>query len=248
MNSLVLEENFIVSVHDCSPKGMRTYAILRHVQDIAEHHAAKLNVGLKDLARNGHTWVIINWRLVLFKPIKLNTPITLQTWPMGHSPIMAKRVFEGRNRDNGHLMFGATSDWMIIDLAKRRHVNLDQNGYDIPNAGLESVLPAPVRQRQLEGYELLDSVNVRYSSIDVLGHVNNSEYVRWGMDALHINNDFRQRAREIEVSFVSEVHLGDTIDIYYKTIDRDRVAIMETSRTDGRTVFLMQVTFEDDPV
>lgn len=246
MNNLILEEEFQVSVHDCSPKGMRTYAILRHIQDIADRHGSLLGFSVKDMVSQGFYWVIVNVKLRLVEPMPFETIIRLKTWPMGNSSLLATRGYEGYNINTGRLVFAATTDFMLLNLKNKRPVNIQELDLQIPDAGLPCAADKPLRQHPLPHYEPMDSLNVRYSSIDVNGHVNNTEYVRWGMDALHSKKEYQGRANQIDVSFASEAFENEKIDILFNPIDEHRVALIGRSCTDNRNVFLMQATFDED--
>lgn len=245
MNNLILTEDFQVSVHDCSPKGMRTYSILRHIQDIADRHGSLLGVSVKDMVSRGFYWVIVNVKLKLIEPMPFETPIRIKTWPAGNSKHLANRAYEGYNLNTGRQVFAATTDFMLLSLKTRRPVNINELDFKIPDAGLACTAEKPERQCPLDHYELMDSVNVRYSSIDVNGHVNNTEYVRWGMDALHSRKEYLRRANQIDVSFASEVRENEYLHILYAPVGDHRVALIGRSCDDNRDVFLMQVTFDD---
>lgn len=246
MNNLLLEEEFQVSVHDCSPKGMRTYAILRHIQDIADRHASLLGISVKNVVRMGYYWVIVNVRLELVEPMPFETPIKFCTWPLGASHLLAHRAYEGRHARGGHLLFAATTDFILLEQNTKRPVNLSETPFSIPFLDRPCHVGKPVRQKPLPRYMPLDSVNVRYSSIDVNGHVNNTEYVRWGMDALRTCPDFHHRANQIEVTFSSEVYENERLNIMYTPTAPKKVAILGRSNTDERDVFLMQASFDED--
>lgn len=246
MHNLILEENFKVSVHDCSPKGMRTYAILRYVQDSADRHASMLGFSVKDMVNKGFFWVIVNVKLELLEPMPFETPIKLTTWPMGNANSLARRAYEGYNLNTGRLVFASVTDFMLLSQTTKRPVNIQEQGFNIPDLGRPCATGLPERQKALEGYEFLDSVNVRYSSIDVNGHVNNTEYVRWGMDALRSREQYWRRANQIDVTFASEAFENEKLNILHKPLDSNRVAVIGLSNANSREVFLMRVTFDEN--
>ena len=246
MNNLILEEDFQVSVHDCSPKGMRTYAILRHIQDIADRHGSLLGFSVKDMVSRGFYWVIVNVKLKLTEPMPFETPIRIKTWPAGNTNLLATRAYEGYNLNTGRQVFAAATDFMLLNLKTRRPVNLHELDFTIPDAGLGCDADKPERQRPLDHYEPMDSVNVRYSSIDVNGHVNNTEYVRWGMDALRSRSEYQRRANRIDVTFVSEAHENECLNILYAPVDDHQVALIGRSCADNRDVFLMRAAFDEN--
>lgn len=246
MNNLILTEDFQVSVHDCSPKGMRTYAILRHIQDIADRHGSLLGFSVKDMVSRGFYWVIVNAKLKLIEPMPFETPIKIKTWPVGNSNFLATRLYEGHNLNTGRQVFAAATDFMLLSLKTRRPVNMEELDFKIPNANPACAADKPQRQHPLEYYELLDSINVRYSSIDVNGHVNNTEYVRWAMDALHSKKEYLRRANQIDVSFASEVYENERLNILYAPVGDHKVALLGRSCTNNRDVFLMQVAFDEN--
>jgi acyl-ACP thioesterase len=166
--------------------------------------------------------------------------VTISTWPSGYNRVIASREFVGRDRDN-HDLFRAGSEWMILDKQKNRPKNLYRLDLSLPKTGEKALSGKLSRLQRRTDYHEIDRVRVPYSSIDLNGHVNNTEYVRWGFDALRRAFTAEKDVRCVQVSYLSEVFEGDELDVFVSS-DADGPFSILGRKTDTETdVYIMEV-------
>ena len=207
------EAVFVVRTFECRSDGkIKIASLMQYLQEAAASHAERLGVGFDTLRQMGAYWALSNFRMDMTRLPVWSEHVVIRTWPSGYNRVLASREFVGVDRDGGEL-FRAGSEWMILDKQRNRPKNLFRLDLDLPKAG-EKALPEKLNRLQAPtGYRAVDRLRVPYSSIDLNGHVNNTEYVRWGFDALRRAVPVEGDIRCVQVTYLSEVFEGDELDV-----------------------------------
>ena len=209
----VKEEKFRTRTYECGVDGkIKIFSLMQYLQEIAALHAEQLGLGFDKLSDMGGYWVLSNIRIEISQLPGMQDQITLKTWPSGYSRTIATREFVGTDQ-NGAELFRAGSDWMVLNKKSNRLKNLFKLDLNLPKTGVKA-LPNEFDRLEPNGdYLKVDVVRVPRSAIDLNGHVNNTEYVRWGIDAL--NKAFKpdENIRSVQATYLSEVFEGDELDL-----------------------------------
>ena len=80
-----------------------------------------------------------------------------------------------------------------------------------------------------------------YSSIDLNGHVNNTEYVRWGIDALRRAFTFEGDIRSLQATYLSEVFEADDVDLSVASDGSGKLHVLASKSGEDNAVYLMEV-------
>jgi medium-chain acyl-[acyl-carrier-protein] hydrolase len=181
------------------------------MQETAVAHAAILGVSVETLMDNGVAWVLSHLDLKVERWPGPDAEITIKTWPEAASRLIIERRFEVLD-SAGELSASASTYWLVLDLERRRPVRL-------PAVVLEAMTKheigsATVKPDRLEQPDLVDLervFTVRRSDLDRADHVNNTSYVEWAMEAVPVEVWASQELAELQISFLSECHQGQTI-------------------------------------
>lgn len=191
-------------------------ALMNYMQDAARRHSVREKFSVFDLAEKGLTWVVSRYHLLVSRYPRLGETILIRTWASGKHGFYALRDFEIFDNQN-NLIAAATSSWMIIELAGRRPVRL------------ENLLPDELilRERALEDdfptlpiVERLDHravFKVMFEDLDYNRHVNNVVYSRWAVDGMPVDVLFSGRPQEMEINYRSEAFYGEEIEVITQT-------------------------------
>lgn len=209
----IYEATFKVKTYECQVDGIiRIASLMQYLQEAAAIHAEELGFGFERLREIDSYWVLSNFRMEITRLPAWGDELTIRTWPSGSSRVIASREFIGVDRDDREL-FRAGSEWMVLDKQKNRPKNLFRLDWDLPKTGEKVLSEELARLQRREDYQEVDHVRVPYSSIDLNGHVNNTEYVRWGFDTLRRTFKGEGNVRCVQVSYLSEVFEGDELDV-----------------------------------
>jgi acyl-ACP thioesterase len=155
---------------------------------------------------------LVNLRIELGDTPRWGDELIVATWPSGYSRLIASREFIGRSPE-GLEFFRAASDWMILDKQTGRPKNLDRLDLNLPRSGDKALGTPPARLQPAEGYTSVCSLRVPFSAVDFNGHVNNTEYVRWALDAVHQHLGSLPEIRLIQLTYLAEVFAGDELEL-----------------------------------
>jgi acyl-ACP thioesterase len=209
----VREEKFTVKTYECRPDGnIKTASLMQYLQEVAALHAEQLGCGLEKLKKISSYWVLSNIRIEIERPPKWNDELTVKTWPSGYNRLIATREFLGTDQNNCEL-FRAASQWMVLDKQRNRPKNLFHLDLGLPETGTKVLSLELERLQPRDDYSQVDRIRVPFSAIDLNGHANNTEYVRWGIDALRRAYGLEQDVRSMHATFLSEIFEGDEIDL-----------------------------------
>jgi medium-chain acyl-[acyl-carrier-protein] hydrolase len=235
------EETFNVKTYECWPDGnIKIACLMQYLQEVAARHAEQLGFGIDRLNKINSYWILSNIKIQIDKLPEWNDEITVKTWPSGHNRLIATREFVGRNQNKGEL-FRASSQWMILDKKSNRPKNLFRLDLELPEIG-HKVLSEELPRLEPQGdYSEIDRIIVPYSSIDLNGHVNNTEYVRWGVDALRKAFKFDGNVRSMHATYLSEVFEADELDLLLSRNNNDCFCVMAIRPNEQDRVYIMEI-------
>jgi medium-chain acyl-[acyl-carrier-protein] hydrolase len=189
----------------CTIRSLATY-----LQHAAFLHADSLDFGVDSLGKNGHTWVLTRLYIRVDRPPRYGDRVTIETWPTGVDRLFALRDFRLCAAD-GKTLAVAASSWCIISLEARRIVRPPESlarfssnprAVDRDLAKIDPIrTPTPI----------IKNLDVRYRDIDVNRHVNNVSFIEWMCEALPYDLQSDSFCHEIEINFLKEAFLGDTV-------------------------------------
>jgi len=214
---------------------------MQQFQEVASVHARQLNFGSDRLDEINCYWVLSNLRIEVRKLPRWNEAVHLQTWPSGHNRILATREFQGLDESQTEL-FRAASQWMILDKKSNRPKNLVRLEIDLLNAGPKVLDAEPARLEPQTLYTHRESIRVPYSALDLNGHVNNTEYVRWALDSLHQNFDLPAEIHSLQISYLAEAFENDTLDLQLAQMD-SRCFVLGRKDDDNSNVFILEINY-----
>jgi medium-chain acyl-[acyl-carrier-protein] hydrolase len=173
-------------------------------------HANALGWGYRAMKAKGLYWVLTNISISIDSFPHWNSSFSIRTWPSSFNRMFATRQFLGCD-SNENIMFRAASEWMILDRTTRKPQNMKDLSLGIPRTDQTVFDETPRRLKPEGNWTACASKEVPFSSMDMNGHVNNTEYIRWAFDAVRKANIKLKSLNAIQVTFLSEVFENDKI-------------------------------------
>ena len=207
-------KDYLIRTYECDKNGeLRLVTLMNIFQDMADEHAAQMGLGLEYCLAKGLAWVGSNYHLKIGRMPRLHEKITLITWPAVEKKLGAVRDFV-INDAAGTEIVCASSQWILIDAAKKRPLALRENlpqYYTVAGRSMDEEFNARLPEAEREDYRI--GFNVRFDDIDLNNHVNNAVYPLWASEA--VPGDFRQSRRiaELEVAFKKECRFGEKVEV-----------------------------------
>lgn len=227
----IWKEDFRVRSYETDPTGRASVpSICNYLQEVAGNHAFRLGVAVDQLQEEHLTWVLTRLRVNVDHYPRWRDQIVVETWPSGVDGLIATRDFLLLD-SAGRRLARATSGWMMIDMERRRPVRMPE---------IITSLVTPDRERAMADLSARLSepptaetgsgpISVRYSDLDVNGHVNNVRYLDWALESMAIELLQSSAIRELEVHFRAEAVLGDAVIV--------RTALLEDDASQREKVF-----------
>jgi medium-chain acyl-[acyl-carrier-protein] hydrolase len=231
---------FTVSSYDLNPKGQaRLTTLANYFQEMAYHHANQLGFGYEDMNEQKIMWVLSRMRIRINHYPVWDDQLSVETWHKGMNRLFGLRDFRVKNTE-GEVLGLASSAWLILDSKTRRPIR-PAAGVLSQNLGTDSVFEENLDKIHLpDQMEELARRSVQFSDLDIVGHVNNVKYMEWCIDALMDKGSIHREIRELEINFMHEALLGDSIII--------RGTLPESSASDGSSVFMAKREGDDQEI
>lgn len=209
----------------------RVDALGSQILNIAGTDAHSKGFGVDVLSKNNRSWVLSRMAIEIDSRPEQYSDTTISTWVSENSRVLSTRNFEVADSD-GRIFCRAVSQWCLIDFVRRVPVALSEimelcNPYicDAP-----SPCDAP---RKVLGVEPQQSATHRvvYSDIDFNGHVNTMRYIVMMIDMLPIELLESNRPMRLDIHFMHECRLGQTLTIGYE--QREQTSLFEITTDEG---------------
>ncbi len=204
-----------VRSYECGEDGFATLpTICNYLQEAASLHAKSLNFSKSDFEDLNISWVLTRLRVKMVRYPRWEENVKVLTFPRAVRKIVAWRDFVLTSAESGELLGLASSEWMMIDLAKRKVVAIPQVVYENANLTREPVLgeaPFTPKLKWTDGAVMeadAQQFKALNACIDLNGHVNNVHYITWMLEGIP---KAAGRCMEAEVVFRSETKAGEMV-------------------------------------
>lgn len=199
------DASYKVRVADAGADGfLKLPSLLQMLQEAATEHAEILGVDFRTLKPLELGWAVSKISVEIERLPKWGERVKIKTWASDRERIATYREFAAASPD-GAPLFTARSQWLLFDFRTRRLARMDRIGdfARIPGRRANSEDFSERPRAPSAGAPHHISRDAGICDIDLNGHVNNSVYMAWALDALP---DMPQKfPRRLSISFLEEV-------------------------------------------
>jgi len=205
-------ESFRVRSYEVDPRGRLTpRALCGYLQEVAGVHATQLGASMERLGESGLAWVLHRLRVEVDSCPRGGDQLEVVTWPSRFDRVLADREFEVFD-ERGTRVAAASSRWAVADLKLRRPVRMPE--FILAIGGEARPGPVELGRGELPGVTqaaVSKAFPVRRGDLDVVRHVNNTQYVGWVLETVPDEVEAECRPAALEVVFQREAVYGDTV-------------------------------------
>ena len=213
--------SFPVRSYECGPEGRAGLSTLaNYFQEAAGHHARLLGVSMERLMEDDLAWVLRRMRVEIVRLPERGEVVAVETWPLRFGRLVAERHFVALD-ESGAVIARAASEWVIVDMTRRRVARVpdqvrrlrpetDRRACELPSRSLA------VLEKEVAGEPEVHRAahfEARRSALDIVGHVNNSQYLRWIVDALPEVWWQQWRPKAFEIHYLAECSAGEILTV-----------------------------------
>ncbi len=192
--------------------------------------AQRKGFGVDVLSKENRAWVLSRMAIELDYRPEQYTDIEVRTWVNENGRVLSTRNFEVADKA-GEIFCRAVSQWCLIDYAKRVPVGLSEIK-DMCHYMCDAPSPCdtPHKILDVEPAEFTEH-KVVYSDIDFNCHVNTMRYIVMMIDMLPIDLLRENRPLRLDIHFIHESRLGQTLTVGY--VQRGETSLFEIKTDDG---------------
>lgn len=207
-----LEKEYYVRATDINCYGqLSPTTVLDLFQDAAGDHAIPLGVGYEAMTARGLVWVVARARLEISGSAAMYQKVRVCTWPHAPAGFGCLREYRMEDPKTGACIAKGDSEWLCMDREARSAAHADR--IFPPDVSFRSDRVFSDRMPRLRWRDIPDeevfSVTPGFTDLDINGHVNNTKYVNYILDALRPEADTRLCA--LQIDYHREVRIGEPL-------------------------------------
>lgn len=214
-----------------------------HLLNCAGFHAAERGFGIATLNENHYTWVLSRLAIEMEEMPRAYEKFSVQTWVENVYRLFTDRNFAILNQEEKPIGY-ARSIWAMISMETRKPADLlTLHGGSITDYVCQKDCPIAKPGRiKVEEQQALDEYKIRYSDIDLNGHVNSVKYIEHILDLFPMEWFRQKTVKRFEVAYVAESYYGDTLSFYRQQISENEFDI-EVKKNGQEVVVRSKVIF-----
>ena len=237
-------DNFTITDLQCDRFGrLKPSAICWFVQEMAGRHCVQLQLDWDTLASKGMFWAIIRHKARIQRLPQKGETIRIETWPMPTSRVAYPRNVVAFDQ-HGNELFRSTTVWVLMDMESRTMILPGKSGVTVDGILRGDELPVPGSLTPA-ALSQLQQRSVRFSDLDLNGHMNNCRYLDWAADLMPSAFHQENTPKEFTLCYLSEAREGDALCLGYD-LDENGDLRLEIQRQDNEKlhrVFAAQLVF-----
>lgn len=216
--------------YQCDRYGnMRPGILMNELQGMGDTHAEMLGCGRTFIHANNIAWVVTHYLVDIVEMPKNGEMLEYSSWPAVQDNLRATRDFEIRGAD-GRLLVRATSQWILIDLERRRPLRLDER---LQTRWSTDVIRA--YDRKFEKFpdftaQKTHVLKCRFDDIDENQHINNAVYAVWATESVGYEYRNTHELCGLELNYKREI--SPTTPQVYIDVKIDGLTTHHRVRTD----------------
>lgn len=196
-------------------------AIIGYLEDAAGMHSNQAGFGLNNIEQTNLTWVLLYWKIRVFKRPLYGEKLRIQTWGRNATKFYTFRDFYVYN-EKEELVSMATSKWLLLNAET---MNIEK----ITKELLENYHPEDTKVFEEEPeinkliepttYSSVFSYTVQRKDIDINNHMHNVSYLDLAYEVLPEEVYSNIDLKNIEIMYKKEIKLGQTVRCFYCNLD-----------------------------
>ena len=220
-------EEYLPRISDFNCYGRLSYeAILQILETAGSHHSDTVGDFVIESSQGGIAWILAEWKVQILHHTDSKEKLQIATWVRGKAPTSAVyRDFIITDR-NGSEVIRAEAKFALFDLNTQRLTRISEDLFASYKPDEKMVFEKAPRLRAPLKFTSEKELKLRRSDIDFNGHVHNTRYIVFALDALPEDVYAKDDFSEIQIVYSKPVNEQDqVITKYTRTEDGHFVGI-----------------------
>ena len=213
-------------------------SFFKMMQEVATEHVETLGVGINDISFQNLYWVITRVELDIIRMPKYGQRVFLTTYPGDDMRFIFPRYFLLEDESKKPLI-KVSSIWMVLRKENRQPALNPFEGRVFPMEHLSDELKLPSKCVG-NPTSLIETRKVRYSDIDLNGHLNNTKYIDYIID-IH-DSDFykKNRIKHFLINYDKELLDNDVLNLLSDHQNPECIK----GELNGNTAFMVNIVYD----
>ena len=216
----MFKQKFVITSIDVDTNfELKLSSLFKFMQEVASNHVESISAGTFDLLKNNLLWVVIRADVKIYKTPKLNDVITITTHPGEQKSFIFPRYFEIYDK-KGELLISSSGMWALINKETRRVVIKPEGLKPLKVEKDKDDLPLPEKING-DASTLVDTRRVKYSEVDLNGHLNNTFYISYILDTHDLDFYRHNRVCSLSINYDKEIVFNEEVSLYSNKEDKE---------------------------
>lgn len=225
-------QDFYVGLSDTNLKQELTNtSLLRFLEDIAGIHSEKVGYGATSIETTKRTWILLAWKVKVFKRAKMNETVKVVTWSRMIEKFYAFRDFKVFDKDD-NLLAIATSKWIYMDTENLKIVKVQEDVASCYESEPESVFEeiSDIKLKEPDS-DYINEIEFKITRnlIDINNHVHNIYYMDIAKEALPEDVYLNDELNSFEIMYKKEIKAGSLVKAYYTYENEEHIVTIKSN-------------------
>ena len=238
------EYNFRVRSFDVDQNNNITLnSISEYLQEVAGDHANTMGFGYRQVVLQQMAWILGGIKIEVNRLPLWEEDIRVKTWIVENNRFVSRRDFQWYDQE-GNILINASTNWILLNTERRRPVGIDSMNFDVtlhPEQKATSSEVANIRAKFEDANNT--EYQVRYSDLDMVGHMNNTKYIQLFLDSYSAEFHKNHNIKSLDINFKNEAQYQDKLVLSIMN-NTDSHLIELKRKEDGKVNCLANMVWE----
>jgi len=245
----IWEDRYKIHSYEIDTKSQVSLVAIGHyLQEAAWNHVHAIQLDFDYLIGKNQIWVLSRMLIKMEKYPKWGDTIYIQTWAKGLDRLFALREFLILGEDKA-IIGRVSATWLVIDTINRRPQRLNSMSEIMTIMSEKQALKEKLgRLPPVVSNKNYSFFPVRYSDLDMNGHVNNVKYIEWVLDNYSTEIIKAYEIKAFQINYLAESTYGDEVAIQSQKLDGFGLVFLHSAvrRKDNCEIFRVRTEWKKD--
>lgn len=191
---------------------LKLSSLFRMMQEAATRGVEALGHGVLEISKEELMWVITRYQVDIDRMPTFFEQVVIKTYPGKDMMFMFPRYFQIEN-GKGDVLARASSTWCVLNQNTRKIVFHPFGDNSFVEEHIEGEIPLPIKVVP-PSLVFNQKRTVRYSDVDLNGHLNNTRYVEYISDLHDLEFHKNNNIKSIVINYEREAKCGEEVSLY----------------------------------
>lgn len=243
LKSEIYEKEFELHLRDVDKNNkMRLSSYLNLMQEIGGLHSSEFGYSLKDEPITHKAWVVLTWKLEIFKRPTWNEKIKVKSWVGKIDKIYQYRDYEMLDSNN-EIVAKGVAQWIMVDTLTKKIQKVDEkilNEFPIVNReDYDNNIKKISTKVNSDNLNQIYEYKIEKRDVDTNNHMNNIVYLDLSLEGL--DDEFTNNISYIEIHYKTECKYGENIVFFNEVVDdKNKVYVLDKNKEKLHTLIILK--------